>query len=108
MVNSVTTFWKLFGNGRGTASPYFDDTFYYLNGRFYRWVGGFGAQLSSVEWRAPAPGTRRRLIGRDFVVFQTERRLLRVRVTWALVTRPSSYGSIADLRRDLVDQRYDR
>lgn len=83
--------WKLFGSGWGMASPYWDDVFYWLRdmsqgrgrARFYRWTGGFGAQLHSVEWFAPKAGTRRRLFGQDFVVFRTDRRWLRVDVAWA-------------------------
>lgn len=94
--------WKLFGNGRGMASPYFDDAFYWLSGRFYRWTGGFGSQLESTEWFAPAPGARRRLIGREFVVFNTTRRWLRVRVTWALASGAKEYAEIDALKQRLL------
>jgi hypothetical protein len=77
--------WRLFGNGRGLASPYCDDVFYWLDGRFYKWIGGLGAQLQSYEWRIPKPGTRRRLVGREFVVFQASRNMLRVSVSWQIV-----------------------
>ena len=93
-------FWldfKLFGNGHGLGSPYFDDVFYYLDGKFYTWFGGFGAQLQSIEWFTPNPGTRRRLMGHNFVVFNSTRKFLRVRVSWAIIT---SYQITAeDLRR---------
>lgn len=86
---------KLFGDGRGLKSPWHDDKFYWLvdtkdkeragkNGNFYRWFGGFGAQLTSTEWFAPKAGTRRRLFNHDFVVFQTSRKFLLVEVSWAL------------------------
>lgn len=81
-------FWldfKLFGNGYGLGSPRFDDVFYYLNGKFYTWIGGFGAQLQSIEWFTPKPGTRRRLMGHNFVVFNSTRSFLRVRVSWAII-----------------------
>jgi|13_taG_2_1085334.scaffolds.fasta_scaffold289206_1 hypothetical protein len=67
---------KIFGNGHGTGLPYFNATAYWLvdtsnsrAGRFYTWIGGFGAQLNSFEWRCPAPGTRRVLAGMEFEVF---------------------------------------
>ena len=70
----------LFGNGHGLKSPFFDDKFYWLvdvkrksraskNGRFYKWIGGFGAQLESIEWRKPDIGQRRVLFGHEFKVF---------------------------------------
>jgi hypothetical protein len=88
--------WLLFGNGFGMASPYHDDVFYWLadtsherdlkgsHSRFYRWIGGLGAQLDSYEWRRPPAGTRRCLFGHEFVVFQTSRSFLRVRCSWAV------------------------
>lgn len=89
----------VFGNGYGMASPFFDATYYWLvdtlrqnrdgqNGRLYSWIGGLGAQLRSFEWFTPKPGTRRRLAGREFVVFNTHRRWCRVDVSWALVDMP--------------------
>jgi hypothetical protein len=74
----------IFGNGRGMKSPYSDDVFYWLSGRLYTWIGGFGAQLRSFEWFAPKAGSRRRLVGREFVVFGVSRRWLRVDVSWAV------------------------
>ena len=85
---------KIFGSGYGLGQPFFDGPFYWLvdtsgkarsgkNGRFYHWIGGFGAQLSSFEWITPKPGTRRRLAGRDFIVFQARRQGLRVECSWA-------------------------
>ncbi|MPZ19523.1 MAG: hypothetical protein GEV06_16625 [Luteitalea sp.] len=101
--------WKLFGNGCGMASPFFDDAFYWLHdggpayrgGRFYRWFGGFGAQMHSVEWFAPKAGTRRRLFGHDFVVFSTHRKWLRVEVSWALVRGVGEYSDVGALRQSL-------
>lgn len=89
--------WILFGNGHGMASPYADDAFYWLadtnfdrsrRGRYsrlYRVSSGLGAQLISYEWRAPPAGTRRRLAGQEFVIFQTHRKWLRVECSWAAV-----------------------
>jgi hypothetical protein len=99
--------WLLFGNGWGMASPYFDDAFYWLadrrferskrgrHSRFYRLIGGLGAQLTSYEWRAPPAGTRRRLAGYEFVVFQTHRKGLRVECSWATV----SAHTVEDVRK---------
>lgn len=89
----------IFGNGWGLKSPYFDDVYFWLvdtkgaartarHGRRYTWIGGLGAQLRSFEWRAPKPGTRRMLAGKEFVVFNTSRRGLRVDVSWRLVDLP--------------------
>lgn len=107
--------WMLFGNGYGMKSPYCDDIFYWLHdytdsntrqrGCFYQWIGGFGAQLTSREWRMPKPGTRRRIAGRNFVVFQASRRLLRVEVSWAMVDLPKDIdeanAAIRSLKGDL-------
>jgi len=76
--------WKLFGNGWGMASPFCDDVFYWLRGHWYQWIGGFGAQLQSIEWLTPKPGTTRTLLGQEFRVFSANRRGPRVRVSWAL------------------------
>lgn len=95
----------LFGNGHGLKSPYFDSVFYWLSGRLYTFHGWYGAQLQSFEWRIPRPGTRRRLLNREFVVFQARRKWLRVRVSWAWVDlpKPSDEANIAlnDMRREL-------
>lgn len=93
--------WKLFGNGHGMASPYFDDVFYWLDGRFYQFFGGLGAQLTSIEWFAPKAGTRRRLCGRELVVFSTTRCWVRVRVSWALVGGVKNFAEVEQFKRDL-------
>lgn len=104
--------WKLFGNGHGMASPFWDDTFYWLvdtlrcdrghgKGRFYRTFGGLGAQLSSVEWFTPRPGTRRRLFGREFVIFNTRRNWLRVYCCWALADGVRDFTEVRNLEREL-------
>lgn len=84
----------IFGNGRGICSPYFDNTFYWLvdtsggrgagRGRLYTYFGGFGAQMRSMEWRAPKAGTCRQLAGVTFTVFSVTRRGPRVDVAWAM------------------------
>lgn len=106
----------LFGHGHGLKSPYFDDTFYWLvdtlrqnrngkNGRFYSWIGGFGAQLKSYEWTAPPAGTERQLIGRVFRVFQTRRHWLKVEVSWALVQSGQiTIDQVRELRTELCQE----
>lgn len=103
--------WKLFGNGFGMGSPFWDDAFFWLRDRsngergpgyFYRWGGGFGAQLYSIEWFAPKAGTRRNLFGRDFVVFSVHRKWLRVEVSWALARGVREAEEIRALREELV------
>ena len=104
----------LFGNGHGMASPHCDDVMYWLvdtkdgrsngKGRLYRWIGGHGAQLESFEWTVPAPGTRRRLAGREFRPFSATRRLCRVEVSWATAL-PSNLdqanSELRELKHDL-------
>jgi hypothetical protein len=98
--------WKLFGNGRGLASPYLDDVFYWLDGRFYHWIGGLGAQLASFEWTAPKAGTRRKLLGKEFVVFIARRRFLLVEVSWALTPQVHDYAEVEALRKTLLEWRH--
>lgn len=108
----------LFGNGWGLASPLNDATYHWLvdtsagnrdgrNGRLYSFTGGLGAQLRSIEWFAPPAGTRRILAGREFKVFQTSRRGLRVDVAWAMTPMPpgldAMHAEIAKLR-DLLEK----
>ena len=81
---------KIFGNGNGMKSPYFDDVFYWLSGRLYTWIGGLGAQLRSTQWTHPKPGERRVLAGEEFVVFWSSRSWLRVEVTWKMVRLPEN------------------
>lgn len=85
----------IFGNGRGLAAPFWDQPFYWLadpdgeNGTFYTYGGGFGAQLTSFQWRHPRPQERRRLAGMEFHPFNSDRRWGRVRVSWAVrIGRP--------------------
>lgn len=92
---------KLFGNGHGMKSPYCDDTFYWLSGKFYRWIGGFGAQIQSFEWFAPKAGTRRCLFGNEFVVFSVSRKFLRVETSWALSSGMPNIEQIRRLKESL-------
>ena len=106
----------IFGNGHGMASPYFDNRFFWLvdtlrkdrsgrNGRLYNWIGGLGAQLTSWEWTAPKAGTRRRLAGREFKIFSTERHGLRVECSWCLArlseNLDAANSEIRDTEREL-------
>lgn len=75
----------IFGNGFGMASPYHDDTFYWLSGDLYTFQHGFGAQLRSRQWTHPKAGERRTLAGHEFVIFQSTRSGLRVECSWGLV-----------------------
>ncbi len=100
----------IFGNGYGLKSPYFDNKFYWLvdtsfdrkheRGRLYTWIGGLGAQLSSREWTHPKPGECRKLLGREFKPFNSNRKGLRVDVSWA-ITRWRDGDSMDLLKRDL-------
>jgi len=108
---------KIFGNGFGLGSPFFDQRYYWLvdtsNGRqkgrgtLYTFMGGFGAQLHSRQWRHPKPGERRRLAGREFVAFRSSRRWLRVEVAWSMADAPSTSNiddlnaAIRSLKKDL-------
>lgn len=96
---------KLFGNGYGLKSPYFDSAFYWLNGELYTFAYGFGAQLQSIQWTHPVPGERRTLAGREFVVFSSRREWLRVVVYWSMVNMPKDLEhmciTIKKLKSDL-------
>lgn len=67
---------KIFGNGHGLGSPYFDGTFYWLAGRLYTFMHGFGAQLHSIQWRHPLAGERRELFGYKFEPLHSRRQFL--------------------------------
>ena len=76
-------------------------------GRFYLFNYGFGAQLTSIEWVVPVPGTRRKLKGREFVVFQARRKGPRVLVSWAMTHMPNSLDEknivIRQLKKELTE-----
>ena len=92
----------IFGNGGGMKEPYFDGVFYWLNdsngspARFYKFTGGFGAQLTSFEFRAPKAGTCRTLADREYVVFNTSSGWfgLMHQVTWAAVRLPQGTAEL--------------
>ena len=74
---------RIFGNGYGMGTPYFNGVFYWLDGELYHWSGWAGAQLASYQWTHPNAGERRTLSGVTFAPFHSERRWGRVRVSWA-------------------------
>lgn len=74
---------RIFGNGYGLGAPYFDQTFYWLSGRFYTFMGGLGAQLHSIQWTHPKPGEVRKICGVEFRPFNSHRRWGRVMVSWS-------------------------
>lgn len=104
----------LFGNGRGLASPYFDQRFYWLvdtsmsrkygRGRIYSWSGWFGAQLQSFQWTHPKPGEIRTLAGHGFRPFHSERSWLRVRVSWACGDTPHDLDAANVFLRKLQEK----
>lgn len=105
----------IFGNGHGMKSPLNDNKFYWLSdesriwpkkhGQLYTFLHGLGAQLHSYQWLHPLPGEQRRLAGRDFVAFQSRRRLGRVEVAWAMARLPddldAAHAVIRELKADL-------
>lgn len=91
----------IFGNGNGMKSPYHDNHFYWVSGRLYTWIGGFGAQLKSYQWTHPKAGERRTLAGREFVIFSSSRRWCRVECAWALVDLPKDINEANAALRDL-------
>ncbi|MGB3485337.1 MAG: hypothetical protein WBB07_24370 [Mycobacterium sp.] len=123
----------IFGNGRGLASPYFDDCFYWLvdtskqdrhgsRGEFYTFMAGFGAQLHSFQWRHPKAGEERKLAGKRFRPLHSTRRFLwlwprsifsiplpvaRVSVAWSWVDLPKDINhanaALRDMRKTLGD-----
>ncbi|WP_421439934.1 hypothetical protein [Agrobacterium tumefaciens] len=99
-------FW-IFGGGHGLGVPTFPQTFTWYDGTFYTWIGGFGAQLQSFEWRSPPAGTRRRIAGRDYVVFNVSRSWFRCRVAWALARFPTDINEanalLPTLKRELQE-----
>lgn len=94
----------IFGNGRGLGSPHWDQRFYWLSGRLYTFMPGFGAQLHSFQWTHPRAGERRRLSGRDYVVFSSTRRGLRVAVSWSLVGLPRNVTQALDVLREIESE----
>lgn len=102
--------WGLgFGDGFGIAQPHWDGVFYWLldqegkkRGCWYHWIGGFGAQLDSFEFRSPKPGETRKLFGHTFYIFgRPVRKLFVVRTTWAVSTKLKTNEDIRSLKENL-------
>jgi hypothetical protein len=95
----------IFGNGRGMASPHFDQRFYWLRGELYHFSPGLGAQLYSMQWRHPNAGERRRICGREFKPVYSHRRWYRVMVAWSWVGLPNTldeaHAALRQLEREL-------
>lgn len=104
---------KIFGNGYGLGSPYFDGKFYWLNGELYTFMQGSGAQLHSIQWTHPNAGEERKLFGYRFRPLHSHRRFLwlfkesvpiplpisRVIVAWSRVDLPKDIDEAnAELR----------
>lgn len=98
---------KLFGNGRGLKSPYWNDTYYWLSGRMYHQTGWIGCQLQSFEFFQPPVGERRRLVGREFRLTNAKRRFLLVQCSWCMVDDITN-ESVRALIDDLKEMRFDR
>lgn len=99
---------KCFGNGKGLASPYFDDKFFWLSGELYHYSPGFGAQLFSFQWTHPHAGEERTLCGRTFRVFNSSRRGPRVMVSWHMVEMPRDVNAANAALRLLEDDLHAR
>lgn len=100
--------WLLWGNGHGYKSPSCNDVFYWIDGRWYNTTGWFGCQIWNIQWTRPPAGTKREILGRDFEIFRTERRFLRVACYWSMVginrlTIDDSNAEINKFRQELKD-----
>jgi len=58
--------------------------FYQINGQFYSFSHGLGAQMTSSEWRRAPAGTQRTILGVNFTVFNTHRTGLKIETSWAM------------------------
>lgn len=92
----------LFGNGRGLAAPRHDQRFYWLGGRLYTWIGGYGAQLQSIEWRCPRPGERRLIAGTEWSPFGVHRRWCKWRVSWVEVGFDGTREQILEIEKRIT------
>jgi hypothetical protein len=107
---------KIFGNGRGLGSPYFDSKFYWLGGQLYTFMHGFGAQLHSIQWRHPNAGEERKLFGYRFRPLHSSRQFLwlfrsspfpiptpicRVMIAWGRVDLPSGIDAANEALRKM-------
>ena len=89
----------IFGNGNGIKSPHWDNVFYWLNGEFYTFFPGLGAQLTSWQWKRPRVGERRTLAGREYGIWSAHRRWGRVECKWALTRLPDDLNAANALLR---------
>ncbi len=100
----------IFGNGYGLGSPLFDSRFYWLvnshnlKGELYTFSPGYGAQLTSVQWRHPRASERRFLCNREFKPFHSRRLWGRVIVSWALTQLPSNIDEANEELRALREK----
>lgn len=94
----------IFGNGHGIRSPHWDNVFYWLSGELYTFFPGLGAQLTSWQWFKPAPGERRKLAGRDYVIWSAHRRWFRVECKWALARLPHDLNEANALLREVKSE----
>lgn len=92
---------KIFGNGWGLSTPYFDQVFRWLDGELYTFSHGFGAQLMSIQWTHPRAGERRTLGGYEFKVFASARRWGRVRCSWGVVDLPKDIDEANTMLRQM-------
>lgn len=102
----MTTLWLdhlIFGSGHGMASPHSNQQFYWIGGELYWWSGWLGAQLASVQWRAPLPQERRKLAGYEFAPFSVSRSWGRCRVSWACTTMPKELSVATAYLREMRD-----
>lgn len=78
----------IFGSGKGLGMPASDQPIYWLvdaktkKGTFYTFMGGFGAQLHSIQWTHPKAHEERVLSGVSFRPFSSYRSCGRVMVAW--------------------------
>ena len=103
---------KIFGNGYGLGSPFFDGKFYWLvdtwqrergdeRGELYTFSPGFGAQLHSFQWFHPKPGETRVLGGKRYTPFNSHRRWLRVGGSWSVEQMPKGIDEANAYLRDI-------
>lgn len=97
----------IFGTGKGLGLPFWDQTLYWLvdaktkRGTLYTLMGGFGAQLHSIQWTHPKAQEERILAGVPFRPFNSYRRWGRVRVAWAMKPEPTDYDTVRALESRL-------
>jgi hypothetical protein len=69
----------IFGSGHGLSAPVLNQRLYWLvdlntlEGQFYSFLPGFGAQLTSWQWRRPQVGEARRFGTKTYVPYLQRR-----------------------------------